>query len=70
MFINPEHQATPAPIISQCDGIVVRIEPGQEEQDRTEYHVALCFQRLFQHHRDALREMIASQSVKYTTVGA
>jgi len=64
MFVSPDHQTTPAPIISQCDGIVVRIEPEHEERDRHEYHVALCFQRLFQQHREALHEMIRSYPVE------
>lgn len=60
MFVNPDHQTTSTQIISQCDGIVVRIEPEHEERDRNEYHVVLGFQRLFQPQREALHQMICS----------
>jgi hypothetical protein len=57
-FVNPDQKATPDHIISQCEGIVVRVEPEHEEMNRQEYRVALCFQRLFQQEREALQEMI------------
>jgi hypothetical protein len=59
-FVNPDDTSTEDQIVSECEGIVVRVEPEHEERNRNEYHVALCFQRLFQQHREALHKMISS----------
>jgi hypothetical protein len=57
-FVDPGQKTTPDHIISECEGIVVRVEPEHEELNREEYRVALCFQRLFQPERKALQQMI------------
>ncbi|MBD3306512.1 hypothetical protein GF339_08930 [candidate division KSB3 bacterium] len=62
-FVNPEHAGTPAHILMQCEGIVVRIEPEQEEPQQTAYHVALFFQNLSPRQRDTLQEIIASHAI-------
>jgi hypothetical protein len=63
-FVNPNQKSASAPIVSQCEGIVVRVEPEPEELNRTGYRVALCFQRLFQQEREALQQMINAHTAE------
>ena len=63
-FVDPDRRNASAPVISQCEGIVVRVEPEHEELNREEYQVALCFQRLFQPQREALQQMINSYTME------
>ena len=58
-FVSSEHD-TPAHIISQCEGIVVRVEPEHEEIARKEYHIALFFQHLSQQQKAMIQAIIRS----------
>ena len=59
-FVSFEHDAVPAQIISQCEGIVVRVEPEHEEIARKEYNIALFFQHLSQQQKAIIQAIIRS----------
>ena len=61
-FVSPEHDGIPTHIVSQLEGVVVRVEPEQKEEERTEYNIALFFQNLSQQQHAALHNMIASHT--------
>lgn len=61
-FVIPEKIGNPYNIVSQCEGIVVRIEPEHEESGRTEYKVALYFHNLSQQERNLLHTLILTYS--------
>jgi hypothetical protein len=61
-FFSPKHNGIPAHIVSQLEGIVVRVEPEQEETGRTEYNIALFFQEISQQQHEALHKMITSHT--------
>jgi hypothetical protein len=61
-FVSPKHNGIPAHIVSQLEGIVVRVEPEQEEAGRTEYNIALFFQKVSQQQHEALHKMITSHT--------
>ena len=52
----PNHQSGSSPFLLECEGVVVRSEPFECEQDGTEYQVAIFFTRL----SDDKRQQIAS----------
>lgn len=58
MFVNPPHNGNPPEIIFQCESVVVRIEPEQEETGRKNYRVALYFPNLSPQHENTLQELI------------
>lgn len=59
-FIIPDEGEKTYNLVSQCTGVVVRIEPEAEEPGRAEYNVALYFQELSQAERMMLRALIAT----------
>ena len=59
-FIISQQGETSYNLVSQCEGVVVRIEPENEESGRTEYNVALYFQNLSQSERMMLRALIST----------
>ncbi len=59
-MIAPKHDETPPRVILQMEGIVVRIDPEQEEGDCHEYQVALFFQDLSEEQEDALQSLITA----------
>ena len=69
-FVDPDQKSASAHIISQGEGIVVRVEPEQEELNREEYRIALCFQRFFQQEREALQQMIDAHTVETLAISA
>lgn len=61
-FVIPEGTEDPYNIISQCEGVVVRVEPENEEPGRAEYKVALYFHNLSQEERNLLHTLIITHS--------
>jgi hypothetical protein len=66
-FVSAENETTdtpPAsdPFVVQCEGIVVRVEPEEEDPARTEYNVAVYFAELTPDERDVLHAIIVSHS--------
>ena len=61
-FVSPKHDGIPALVVSRFEGIVVRVEPGQEEAGRAEYNIALFFQHLSPQQRAVLHRMITSHT--------
>jgi hypothetical protein len=59
-FILPEHDQETYHLVSQCEGVVVRVVPEKEQTDLHEYHVALYFNHLSEAERNLLQIMIAS----------
>lgn len=59
-FELPEHTDPAHRLISQCEGVVVRIEPEEEEPGRTEYNMALYFNNLTEAERNLLQTFIAT----------
>jgi hypothetical protein len=58
-FVIPQN---PYDLVSQCEGVVVRIEPEDEETVRAEYNIALYFHNLSQIERDILHTIISTYS--------
>jgi len=58
-LVISEKADNPYKLVSQCEGIVVRTEPENEEPGLTEYNVALYFQNLSQEERDILHKLIS-----------
>ena len=61
-MIVPKHEKTPPRVISQMEGIVVRIEPEREEADCHEYQVALYVQELSEEQEEALQSLLSSHA--------
>ena len=61
-MIAPKHEETPPRVISQMEGVVVRVEPEQEEAGCHTYHVALFFQEISEEQDDALQSLLASHA--------
>ena len=59
-FVLPEEPDNSYHLVSRCEGIVVRIEPEEEEPGRTEYQAAVYFNSLTQPERQLLQSLIAS----------
>lgn len=59
-FVLPEEQDNSYHLVSRCEGIVVRIEPEEEEAGCTEYQAAVYFNSLTQPERELLQSLIAS----------
>lgn len=61
-MIAPKHEETPPRVISQVEGVVVRVEPEQEKVGCHEYQVALYFQELSNEQEDALQALLAAHA--------
>ncbi len=61
MVISPAHNGHPPRIILQCESVVVRIEPEQEEAGKREYHIALFFPHLSQQQEEVLKKLIETR---------
>lgn len=61
-FVLPESNDPPCHLVSQCEGVVVRIEPEEEEPGRPEYYAALYFNNL----SDSSRELLQAMLFTYT----
>lgn len=61
-FISDEHYEIPAHVISQIEGVVVRVEPEQEEAMRNAYNIALFFQELSEQQQNALHSLLSSHA--------
>jgi hypothetical protein len=61
-FISNEHHEIPAHVISQIEGVVVRVEPEQEEAMRKTYRIALFFQELSEQQQNALHSLLSSHA--------
>lgn len=59
-FVLPEQTEPAFHLISECEGVVVRIEPEEEEPGRADYAVALYFNNLSETERDLLQTMLAT----------
>ena len=59
-LIAPERASFPAHVISQIEGVVVRIEPETEQIGCKAYDVALYFEELSEQQEEALQRLIAS----------
>jgi hypothetical protein len=59
-FVLPEDVGEPYHLVSQCEGIVVRVDPEEEQPDCKEYQVAVYFNSLSQAERDLLQSLIVS----------
>jgi hypothetical protein len=62
LFVIPQKAEKTYNLVSQCEGIVVRIEPEDEEPERTEYNIALYFYNLSQTERMMLRALLTPHS--------
>jgi hypothetical protein len=62
MFVIPQERGTPYKLVSKCEGVVVRIEPENEEPGRDEYNIAVYFQNLSQTERIMLHTLISAHS--------
>jgi len=61
IIASPHHEQT-SRVISQIEGVVVRVEPEQEEAGRQEYQIALYFQELSEEQDDALQSLLAAHA--------
>ena len=61
-LLDPTHNGHPNQIVLQSEGVVVRIEPEQEEAGRTEYAVAFYFPSLSQQQQTALKDLIEAHA--------
>ena len=59
-FVLPEEIGSPYHLVSRCEGIVVRIDPEEEQPGCTEYQVAVYFNSLSLPERDLLQALISS----------
>lgn len=59
-FVLPEDVGDPYHLVSQCEGIVVRIDPEEEQPECKEYQVAVYFNSLSRPERNLLQALIAS----------
>lgn len=59
-FVLPDACETPYHLVSRCEGIIVRIDPEEEQPGCSEYHVAVYFNNLSQPERNLLRSLIQS----------
>ena len=62
-MVASEHEKTPPRVISQVEGIVVRVEPEREDADCHEYQVALYFQELSAEQEEALQALLSNHAV-------
>jgi hypothetical protein len=62
MFVIPKEIGTPYKLVSKCEGVVVRIEPENEEPGQDEYNIAVYFQNLSQTERIMLHTLISTYS--------
>lgn len=61
-LISDGHHEIPAHVISQIEGVVVRVEPEQEEAMRNTYNIALFFQALTEQQQNALHSLLSSHA--------
>ncbi len=59
-FVLPDDQDSPYRLVSSCEGIVVRIDPAEEQPECSEYQVAVYFNNLSQPERNLLQSLIVS----------
>jgi hypothetical protein len=62
MFVIPKEIGMPYKLVSKCEGVVVRIEPENEEPRQDEYNIAVYFQNLSQTERIMLHTLISAHS--------
>jgi hypothetical protein len=62
MFVILQKTDRPYKLVSQCEGVVVRIDPEEQEPGRTEYNIAVYFQNLSQAERIMLHTLISTYS--------
>jgi c-di-GMP-binding flagellar brake protein YcgR len=61
-FVLPEKSEDVYHLVSQCEGVVVRVEPEEEEPECSEYQVALYFNNLSGAERNLLQTIISTYS--------
>jgi hypothetical protein len=59
-FVLPEESEDSYHLVSQCEGVVVRIDPEEETPGCSEYQVALYFNNLSESERDLLQTIIST----------
>jgi hypothetical protein len=59
-FVLPEGTHQTFHLVSQCEGVVVRIDPEEEQSAPTDYYVALYFNNLSDTERDLLQTLLAT----------
>lgn len=59
-FVLPEETDPSYNLISQCEGVVVRVEPEEEDQNQDEYNIALYFNSLSGAEKDLLQSIIST----------
>lgn len=59
-FVLPEEFDPACHLVSRCEGVVVRVDPEEEQPDCSEYHVAVYFQNLSRSERDLLQSLLIS----------
>ncbi len=61
-LVAPSHNGSPPHVISQIEGIVVRVEPEQETPEREDYKIAMYFQELSKHQYSTLQQLFAAHT--------
>lgn len=59
-FVLPEKADDAYHLVSQCEGVVVRIDPEEQEPGCSEYQVALYFNNLSEAERNLLQTIIST----------
>lgn len=62
-FVLPERTDDTYHLMSQCEGVVVRIEPEKEDPGCSEYQVALYFNNLSEAERHLLQIIISTYAI-------
>jgi hypothetical protein len=57
-FVNPARDRIPPHVISEIEGVVVRVEPEQPEEERSAYNIALYFSELTEQQQQTLYEFM------------
>ncbi len=57
-FLHPTHDGKPNEIVLQSEGVVVRVEPEDEQAGQTEYAVAFYFPALTEQQHGTLQDLI------------
>ncbi len=57
-LVNPAHDRIPPHVISEIEGVVVRVEPEQPEEQRNTYNIALYFSKVTEQQQQALYEFM------------
>ena len=61
-LVTSAHNGSPAHVLSQIEGTVVRVEPEQEIPEKKDYKVAIYFQELSEHQHSALHQLLESHA--------